>query len=84
MRLRPECYRKRTYGAESSPTFSSLLLVGISRSGPASVCALVLNCDNARTCNSPEIVQRMPMSGHVLELLNAMRTRKRAFSKFAQ
>jgi hypothetical protein len=26
----------------------------------------------------------MPMSGHVLELLNAMRTRKRAFSIFAQ
>jgi hypothetical protein len=63
MRLRPECYRKRTYGAESSPAFSSLLLVRISRSGPASVCALILNCGNARTCNSPGIVQRMPNNG---------------------
>jgi hypothetical protein len=32
MRLRPERYRKWTYGAEQSPAFSSLLLVDISRS----------------------------------------------------
>ena len=41
-----------------SPTFSSLLLVSISRSRPVSVCASILSCDNARTCNSPWIVQR--------------------------
>jgi hypothetical protein len=63
MRLRPERYRKRTYGAEQSPAFSSLLLVDISRSNPASVCASILSCDYARTCNSPWTVQRMPRSG---------------------
>jgi len=34
--------------------------------------------------NLTRITGIMPMSGHVLELLNAMRTRKRAFSIFAQ
>jgi hypothetical protein len=63
MRLRPERYRKRTYGAEQSPAFSSLLLVDTSRSSPASVCASILSCDYARTCNSPWTVQRMPNRG---------------------
>jgi hypothetical protein len=61
MRLRPERYRKRTYGAEP---VSHLLLAAACRhqpQQPASIYACILSCDNARTCNSPWTVQRMPM-----------------------
>src|SRR6266700_2536583 len=62
--------RERTYGGEQR---TSLLLVAACSHQPGlalCVCASSLTCDNAQTCNSTWIVQRMPVTGSVAHLLS--------------